>query len=569
MKTTIKFLTALLFVLTTSVFYGQNRGIAYQALIFKPEAKIYPGVSHSNTPLVDTEVCLRFTFTDVRKNVEYQEIIKIKTDNYGLVNTTIGTGQQIDGYVASFDQITWGSERKMLMVELDVTGNCTSFDIISNEPFLTVPFAQVANTISGVVGIANGGTGATNSTDARLNLGLNNVNNTSDLNKPISIATQAALNGKENTSNKSTDGTLSSNSDIKFPTEKAVKTYVDSSKSTLNTIILNSVTSPAGTSEGQMAYNANASSGLPVGPIFWNGTKWQAASTNSATNTTEGVLKLAGDLGGTANAPTVPGLTLKEDTSNKSTDGTLSSNSDIKFPTEKAVKTYVDSSKSTLNTIILNSVTSPAGTSEGQMAYNANASSGLPVGPIFWNGTKWQAASTNSATNTTEGVLKLAGDLGGTANAPTVPGLTLKEDTSNKSTDGTLSSNSDIKFPTEKAVKTYVDNSSTSAKGLQGTPISSSTPLTGQILRFDGTNWVPQSLSSFLKTGTIEVDATVAQTKFSVPTNAIGIIAFYINGVRLPKDAISISGADITYDPANNGSYSISAQDRITYDYIY
>ena len=339
MKTTIKFLTALLFVLTTSVFYGQNRGIAYQALIFKPEAKIYPGVSHSNTPLVDTEVCLRFTFTDVRKNVEYQEIIKIKTDNYGLVNTTIGTGQQIDGYVASFDQITWGSERKMLMVELDVTGNCTSFDIISNEPFLTVPFAQVANTISGVVGIANGGTGATNSTDARLNLGLNNVNNTSDLNKPISIATQAALNGKENTSNKSTDGTLSSNSDIKFPTEKAVKTYVD--------------------------------------------------------------------------------------------------------------------------------------------------------------------------------------------------------------------------------------NSSTSAKGLQGTPISSSTPLTGQILRFDGTNWVPQSLSSFLKTGTIEVDATVAQTKFSVPTNAIGIIAFYINGVRLPKDAISISGADITYDPANNGSYSISAQDRITYDYIY
>jgi hypothetical protein len=454
MKTTIKFLTALLFVLTTTVFYGQNRGIAYQALIFKPEAKIYPGVSHSNTPLVDTEVCLRFTFTDVRKNVEYQEIIKIRTDNYGLVNTTIGTGQQIDGYVASFDQITWGSERKMLMVELDVTGNCTSFDIISNEPFLTVPFAQVANTISGVVGIANGGTGATNSTDARLNLGLNNVNNTSDLNKPISIATQAALNGKENTSNKSTDGTLSSNSDIKFPTEKAVKTYVDASKSTLNNIVLNNVTSPPGTNVGEMAYNTNPSSGLPVGPIFWNGSRWQSAATNSATNTAEGVLKLAGDLGGTANAPTVPGLALKEDTSNKSTDGTLSSNSDIKFPTEKAVKTYVD-------------------------------------------------------------------------------------------------------------------NSSSSAKGLQGTPISPNAPLTGQVLRFDGINWVPESLSSFLSTGTIEVAATAGQTQFTVPINAIGVIAFYINGVRLPKDAISISGGNITYNPVNNGSYTIIMQDRITYDYIY
>ena len=45
---------------------------------------------------------------------------------------------------------------------------------------------------------------------------LSNVDNTSDASKPISLATQTALNAKENTSNKSTAVTLGT-SDVLYP----------------------------------------------------------------------------------------------------------------------------------------------------------------------------------------------------------------------------------------------------------------------------------------------------------------------------------------------------------------
>jgi hypothetical protein len=60
-----------------------------------------------------------------------------------MVNVTIGTGNPTPGS-PSFNTISWGSGPKNLKVELDLTGLCTSFITVSDQPFTSVPFALYA-----------------------------------------------------------------------------------------------------------------------------------------------------------------------------------------------------------------------------------------------------------------------------------------------------------------------------------------------------------------------------------------------------------------------------------------
>jgi hypothetical protein len=71
-------------------------------------------------------------------------------------------------------------------------------------------------------------------------VGLGNSDNTSDVNKPISSATQTALNSKENSSNKSTDVNLGTSNTL-YPTQNAVKTYTDNILGNANALIYKGV----------------------------------------------------------------------------------------------------------------------------------------------------------------------------------------------------------------------------------------------------------------------------------------------------------------------------------------
>ena len=227
------YLSSILFLLAISFGYSQENGITYQAVIYEPSADQFSGETNS-VPMVNSDICIQFSLIDLAGNVEYEEVIDTTTDEFGMVNLVIGSNEQTNGYVSGFEDVLWDGFDKFLKVGLDLSSSCSRFEEISYQRFNYVPLAynaKNAERVTGIVPIANGGTGGTTREDAKINLGLNNVENTSDENKPISNATQIVLDVKEDKSNKSFDVAVDAASDVKYPTVKAVKAYVDANLS--------------------------------------------------------------------------------------------------------------------------------------------------------------------------------------------------------------------------------------------------------------------------------------------------------------------------------------------------
>jgi hypothetical protein len=70
---------------------------------------------------------------------------------------------------------------------------------------------------------------------------------------------------------------------------------------------------------------------------------------------------------------------------------------------------------------------------------------------------------------------------------------------------------------------------------------------------------------------TDEFAATATQTSFTLTQtpSTHSKVKMYINGIRISNTAYSWSGNTLTYNAANNGSYSLTASDRIQFDYYY
>ena len=185
----------LLFVLLLiSVVANAQKGISYQAVIIDPVNIDLPGEDITGQPLVNANVWVKFAIISGTTS-QFVEVHQTKTDAYGLVNLTIGS-------VAStaFNAITWDATQKSLLVYVSFN-NGTSYTKVSEQKLSYIPyalFAETAGKLGSTLGIAGGGTGATTAVAARAKLGLGNVDNTSDADKPISTATQAALDLKAN-----------------------------------------------------------------------------------------------------------------------------------------------------------------------------------------------------------------------------------------------------------------------------------------------------------------------------------------------------------------------------------
>jgi hypothetical protein len=189
----MKKLLLFLFLLI-SVIVNAQKGISYQAVILAPASIELPGSDITGQPLVNGNVSVKFVIVS-GSNIQFEEVQQTKTDAYGLVNLTIGSVASM-----AFNAMSWDANQKSLQVFVSFN-NGASYTKVSDQKLTYTPyalFAETAGKLSTTLGITGGGTGATTAVGARANLGLGNVDNTADADKPISAATQAALSLKAN-----------------------------------------------------------------------------------------------------------------------------------------------------------------------------------------------------------------------------------------------------------------------------------------------------------------------------------------------------------------------------------
>ena len=288
---------------------------------------------------------------------DYTETRRVTTNAQGLFTAVIGDTGAIST-LGNFTTINWKLSPKFLKIEMDAAAG-TNFITMGTTQFQYVAYAQFAKSVDaenivGIVPVTLGGTGVNSLTGLKTALTLNNVNNTTDLSKPISTLTQTALDLKLNAADtiKYTKQTYADSSLLTKLKVSDTATMLSSriAKDTLslsNRINLKANTTDV-TSGLDLKLNAADTSKYTKQTYSDSAllTKLKISDTTAmmSSRIARDTLNLSNRINLKANTTDVTtSLSLKESTSNKSTAVDLggTSPSDVLFPTQKAVKDYV------------------------------------------------------------------------------------------------------------------------------------------------------------------------------------------------------------------------------------
>lgn len=415
------FLTILILLIQINSNAQTEKGINFQAVARNADGSIL-----SNKD-ISVRLSLRQGTTDGL--IEYQEIKTVSTNVVGLFNLVLGSKENSNIVViGDYNSINWINGNKFLQVEVDPF-NSINFIYLGTQKINYVPYALVAasvdmsnvaglnnalkekisisdtsnmlrpylkasstintniignastSTIAGnitatsnssltsltnlqnvgtlttgkwnatTIDIAYGGTGVNNLMDLKTSLQVDQVNNTSDLAKPISTLTQNAINTKEDVSNKSINIISDASSDLKYPTTKAVKLYVD---------------------------------GVTV------------AGAPDADATTKGILKLTGDLTGTASTPIIANNVI---TTNKMADLSVT---DAKINSINGSKVIGNISGNAATATLAGNITATTNTSLTSLS-NLNTIGTITTGT--WSGSTIDISHGGTGTSTLSGIL--------------------------------------------------------------------------------------------------------------------------------------------------------------------
>ena len=302
---------------------------AVQAQI--PQTLNYQGIARnaSGEPIRYQEISVRISIIDsaLAGKVAYQETRRVLTNYVGLFNIVIG-GPDAFYVLGSISAVDWATGNKHIRLEIDPAGQ-SNFTIAGTTKLQSVPYALYSTPSGSASGDLTGNYPAPSIapravstskladgsvTDSKVAMGINpvkvgleKVDNTSDINKPISTAVQTALNSKLNI----------------LDTASMLSNRIN--RDTLS--LSNRINLKAGTSDvnAGLALKANitdVNAGLAL--------KANITDVNAG-------LALKANITDVNNA-----LALKENLANKSLDLAVDGSSDVKYPSVKSVKTYVD-----------------------------------------------------------------------------------------------------------------------------------------------------------------------------------------------------------------------------------
>ncbi len=189
--------------------------MSFSAFAQAPNLLNYQGVARNNVgnPLPNQTMKLRLSIHDLLPSgaVVYSEIRQITTNLGGLFSVQIGSAGASSS-TGTLGGVNWIVGNKFLQVELDPASNNNYMDI-GTVQLVSVPYAfgagsaatvktnanltGVVTSVGNATSIANGAiTSDMIGTLTKSKVGLDLVNNTSDAAKPISTATQGALDKK-------------------------------------------------------------------------------------------------------------------------------------------------------------------------------------------------------------------------------------------------------------------------------------------------------------------------------------------------------------------------------------
>ena len=280
-----------------------------------------------------------------------------------------------------------------------------------------------------------------------------------------------------------------------------------------------------------------------------------------------------------ANETTTPTITLNIPTASITNRGLLSATDWSTFNSKgdmtlAGVQT-VTGSKTFSNTIV------------GSINGNAATATKLAT-PVTINGTSFDGSANISFSTNTANALTYNNGGAGDASGNTFNGSAAKTISYNSIGAAPTIGSSSITTLGTIATGTWNASTITVAKGGTGattltangvivgngtSAVSTVAPSTnGNVLTSNGTSWISSTPSvTLIREVANEFSATTSQTLFTLTqTPSVNSkVKMYINGVRISNSAYSISGTALTYNATNNSDYSLTASDRIQFDYYY